>query len=161
MKKSRILMTIVLSILMMGQIACQKNNVEAEGEEEGERLKVDETYDKVRKGVRLILSHDEASASFKGTIENTSNELIKDVRVEVHLSNGNELGPTEKEDLAPGEKNDVSLLAEDQTFEWWSTHAEVGKGEHGSNHEGEGEHGGEHGGEHKGEHSEREGREHN
>ena len=71
-------------------------------------------------------------------------------------------------DLAAEQKEDVKLEAKGETFEWWSTHAESGEGEHGNNHDGEGEHsgereGGEHSGEReKGEHgSKREGREHN
>lgn len=167
MKKAKLFLTMVLSLLLISSLACQENDSESEGEEEGERLKIDETYDSVRKGVRLILSYDETSSSFVGTVENTTSETIKDVRIEVHLSNGVELGPTEKKNLAPDEKHDVSLSAKGQTFKWWSTHAEAGVGEHGTNHKGEGEHGkkregGEHSSEQeKGEHSQREGREHN
>ena len=48
----------------------------------------------VRNGARLILSYDAASNSFKGTVENTTSNVLTRVRVEVHLSNGAELGPT-------------------------------------------------------------------
>ena len=83
------------------------------------------------------------------------------VTVEVHLSNGTELGPTERNDLAPGEKIAVKLSAEGQDFDWWKAHAESGEGggEHSGEHEGEhgsereGEHGGEHSGEREGEHN--------
>ena len=168
MKKSKLYLTMILSVLLISSLACQDNNVESEGEEEGIQLKINETFDSVRKGVRLILSYDSPSSSFVGVMENITDETIKSVRVEVHLSNGVELGPTESIDLATRQKEDVKLEAKEQTFEWWSTHAESGEGEHGSNHEGEGEHsgereGGEHSGEReKGEHeSKREGREHN
>ncbi|MXY98067.1 MAG: hypothetical protein F4Z29_10045 [Gemmatimonadetes bacterium] len=63
------------------------------------------------------------------------------VRVEVHLSNGTELGPTTPVDLAPGESVDVSLAATEEPFTGWTPHAEVGEGEHGSGGEGGGEHG--------------------
>ena len=59
--------------------------------------------------------------------------MLDRVRVEVHLSNGTELGPTTQVDLEAGEKRAVKLSAEGQTFESWSTHAEVG--EHGHSHE--------------------------
>jgi hypothetical protein len=58
-----------------------------------------------------------------------------------------ELGPTPRNDLKPGTKLAVKLLAESQTFEWWKAHAEAGAGEHGH------EHGGEHAGEHSGKHN--------
>ena len=168
MKKLKLFLTMILSVLLISSLACQDNNVESEGEEEGVQLKINETFDSVRKGVRLILSYDSPSSSFVGVMENITDETIKSVRVEVHLSNGVELGPTESIDLATGQKEDVKLEAKGQAFEWWSTHAESGEGEIGSDHEGEGEHSGEReGGEHsgkreKGEHgSKSEGREHN
>ena len=46
---------------------------------------------------RLILHYDAASNSFKGTVENTTSGVLDRVRIEVHLSNGTELGPTTPE----------------------------------------------------------------
>jgi hypothetical protein len=102
---------------------------EGEGEEAGPRISMDGTHDEVRKGSRLILSFDKESSSFIGTVENLTEETLTRVRIEVHLSNGTELGPTESIDLAPGKKADVKLSAEGQTFEWWKAHAEVGASE--------------------------------
>ena len=102
---------------------------EGEGEEAGPRIPIDGTHDEVRKGSRLILSFDKESSSFLGTVENLTEETLTRVRIEVHLSNGTELGPTEPIDLAPGKKADVKLSAEGQTFEWWKAHAEVGASE--------------------------------
>jgi hypothetical protein len=65
-----------------------------EGEEAGPRLALDDTHDEVRKGVRLIISFDSDSSSFIGTVENITDKTLSGVRVEVHLSNGVELGPT-------------------------------------------------------------------
>ena len=96
-----------------------------EGEEAGPRISKDGTHDEVRKGVRLILSFDNESSSFIGTVENVTEKTISRVRVEVHLSNGNELGPTEPIDLAPGKKVEVKLSAEGQSFNWWKAHAEA------------------------------------
>jgi len=101
---------------------------EEEGEETGPRISIDGTHDEVRKGVRLILSFDNESSSFIGTVENVTEKTLSRVRVEVHLSNGNELGPTEPIDLAPGKKVDVKLSAEGQSFNWWKAHAETGAG---------------------------------
>jgi hypothetical protein len=101
-----------------------------EGEEAGPRISKDGTHDEVRKGVRLVLSFDNDSASFIGTIENVTEKTISRVRVEVHLSNGTELGPTKPIDLAPGKKVEVELSAKGQSFNWWKAHAESGASEH-------------------------------
>ena len=122
---------------------------EGEGEEEGITLGLNDIYDVERKGSHLVLKYDSEASAFIGTVENVSNETLSRVRVEVHLSNGTELGPTTQVDLKPGEKREVMLAAESANFETWSTHAEVGDSEH--NHEGEGE--GEHSHEGEGEHS--------
>ena len=119
---------------------------------------MDDKYDVIRNGARLVLSYNSESNSFKGTVENTTNEILKRVRVEVHLSNGTELGPTKSTDLNPGEKIAVNLAATEKEFDGWSAHPEVGSGEHGEAGKGEeSEHGGEEvhdgdkdgGGEHK------------
>ena len=115
-----------------------------DGEESGESLALDETYDFVRKGARLILRYDAESNSFVGTVQNTTESALNSVRVEVHLSNGTELGPTTPVDLAPGQLVEVSLAATEEPFTGWTPHAEVGTGEHGSGTgggEGSGEHG--------------------
>ena len=59
---------------------------------------------------------------------NTTKATLKRVRVEVHLSNGVELGPTTPMDLAPGQSIDVSLPATGQNFATWGAHPEVGSG---------------------------------
>ena len=79
------------------------------GEGSGATLGLGETFDMVRGGARLILGYDAPSNSFKGTVENTTNSVLSRVRIEVHLSNGTELGPTAPVDLAPGEVVAVNL----------------------------------------------------
>jgi hypothetical protein len=123
------------------------------GSEEGDdanALAPDETYDAVRNGARLVLSYDAPSNSFKGTVENTTNGVLDRVRVEVHLSNGTELGPTTPTDMAPGEVMAINLPATQASFTGWTAHAEVGSGgegsESGEEHGSDGESGGEHGG---------------
>ena len=129
------------------------------GGEEGSganQLAPDETFDMVRGGARLILSYDAATNAFVGTVENTTSNVLTRVRIEVHLSNGTELGPTTPINLAPGQVAQVNLPSTQAPFTGWVAHAEVGGGEssqsggeHGSGTSG-GEHssgrgGGEHG----------------
>ena len=119
------------------------------GEEGGTTLPVDETFDTVRKGARLIMSYDGTIQAFIGTVVNTTRRTLRQVRVEVHLSNGVELGPTTPQDLAAGKAMSVRLDAAGQIFTGWTPHAEVGGGEgggeHGVGHESGGEGRGEHG----------------
>ncbi len=60
------------------------------------------------------------------TVENTTNSVLSRVRIEVHLSNGTELGPTAPVDLAPGEVVAVNLPSTQVSFTGWVAHAEVG-----------------------------------
>ena len=126
----------------------------ASGGEEGSAnmLATDETFDAVRGGARLILNYDAASNAFTGTVENTTANALSNVRIEVHLSNGTELGPTTPVDMAPGQVIDVNLPSTQASFTGWVAHAEVGGGEgSGSSGESGGEHGGsQSGGEHGG-----------
>ena len=96
------------------------------GEESGTQFTLSETFDEVRAGARLILTYDSAANAFTGTVENTTNAKLSRVRVEVHLSNGIELGPTTPVDLAPGQVHDIDLPASSQPFKSWSAHPEVG-----------------------------------
>jgi len=117
---------------------------DGEGEEDGTMLGLDDTFDEVRHGVHLVLEFDEELKAFTGTVENVSDELLDRVRVEVHLSNGLELGPTIQADLQPGESREVELAVETVDFTSWSTHPEIGSGEHDHSHDGEHSHEGEH-----------------
>lgn len=133
------------------------------GSEEGTgaTLAPDETFDAVRSGARLILNYDPNSNAFTGSVENTTGNVLNRVRIEVHLSNGTELGPTTPVDMAPGQAMAVNLPSTAAPFTGWIAHAEVGGGGEGSQPGGEhgtssgggsgGEHGGgEGGGEHGG-----------
>jgi len=109
-------------------------------------LALDETFDRVRGGARLILRYDTASNAFKGTVENTTSGVLDRVRVEVHLSNGAELGPTTPVNMAAGAVMGIEMPATASPFTGWTAHAEAGRGgeaggEHGSRGEGGREHG--------------------
>ena len=113
----------------------------AEGDEEsGTRYTKDDSYDESRKGARLVLRYDADQDAFVGTVTNTSDTVLDQVRVEVHLSNGVELGPTTPGDLQPGESAEITLSADGEEFEAWSAHPESGSDEHGT--EGDAEHDG-------------------
>lgn len=151
MKPIHTILAVVAILWITGISGCSKKeelSVNDESEETNVELTLNDQYDKVRNGARLILNYDPHSNSFKGTVENTTNETLKRVRVEVHLSNGKELGPTTPEDLAPGDTREVLLAATSTNFDKWTAHPEVGDDEHGSgesrgehDREGESEHG--------------------
>lgn len=96
-----------------------------EGEESGVYIGIEETWDATRRGARLVLSFDPASNAFVGTVENTTERALCAVRVEVHLSTGTELGPTERTDLLPGESTAVELPTTGEDFETWTAHPET------------------------------------
>ena len=128
---------------------------EGSGGEEGSganALALNETFDMVRGGARLILNYDAVSNAFVGTVENTTNTVLTRGRIEVHLSNGTELGPTTPVDMTPGQVMQVNIPATAAPFTGWTPHAEVGSGEGSGSgsesageHRGSGESGGEHG----------------
>ncbi len=159
MNQMHIILVAVAVVLMVTVMSgCSRTNeppISENNEESNIELALNERYDKVRNGARLILDYDAQSNAFKGTVENTTDETLKQVRVEVHLSNGKELGPTTPADLAPGEKRAVQLIATSTGFDRWSAHPEVGSGEHSH-----GEEHGEHGSEGKGEHDKEDDNEH-
>ena len=139
----------------MGESREREHGGESGEEESGTFLGLDEEFDQVRRGARLILRYDADADTFVGTVENTTGGTLPRVRVEVHLSNGTELGPTTPVDLAAGQTIAVTLPASGEQFDGWIAHAEVGGGDTGGEHGGGGgERGGEHGerGERSGEH---------
>ena len=92
-----LLAAIVITLVVFIVSGCSTTDkliTSGEGEESNIRLALNEQYDEIRSGARLILTYDAQTNSFKGTVENTTDETLKQVRVEVHLSNGKELGPT-------------------------------------------------------------------
>lgn len=143
-------------ILIAGITGCTRDPnpanpaaAETSDEESAVQLTLADTYNNVRNGAHLIISYDAASNAFQGTVKNTTGATLPQVRVEVHLSNGVELGPTTPVDLAPGAQIPVTLIASGPPFDKWTAHPEVGSsnaegsgGEHGTEGaEGGGEHG--------------------
>ncbi len=97
------------------------------GEESATQYDRTDTYWNTRAGARLVLRYDDATQGFTGTATNITGDTLPRVRVEVHLSNGQELGPTTPVDLAPGETIAVNLPAPGEVFTTWGAHPEVGR----------------------------------
>ena len=114
-------------------------------------LALNQIYDVTRNGARLVMRYDEANNRFMGKVVNMTNATLTRARVEIHLSNGLELGPTNPTDIPPGYQMSVIMPATDQPFDNWAPHVEFGMGE-GGGREGAGEHSGRSGGEGAGEH---------
>lgn len=144
------ILTAIAFVLIAGIIGCSSSDTanpmttETDSEESTVQLTLGETYDNIRNGAHLIMSYDAATNSFKGTVTNTTNAILPQVRVEIHLSNGVELGPTTPVDLVPSEQIPIELMAEGPTFDMWAAHPEVGPSSGGGGEdttEGGGEHG--------------------
>lgn len=115
--------TATLALLAM-VAACRSGSTEPG--ESGVRWNANQTATDTRRGVDLVISYDATSRRFNGTVTNTTGATVTDVRVEIHLSNGTELGPTPRVDLAAGAKQSVTLDASGQNFDWYSVHVEFG-----------------------------------
>ncbi|MCY3590321.1 MAG: hypothetical protein OXH32_01625 [Acidobacteria bacterium] len=94
--------------------------------ESGTRYELGDTAHESRQGVDLVMSHYGPGDRFEGTVMNTTGGPISNVRVEIHLSNGAELGPTPNVTLNAGEMQEVLLDAAGENFAWWSVHVEIG-----------------------------------
>ena len=96
--------------------------------ESGTQYALSDTARETRSGVDLTMHFDAGLQAFVGTVVNNSNQTAPLVRVEIHLSNGVELGPTQPADLAAGASRTVQLSAAGQQFSAWDVHIEVGPG---------------------------------
>ncbi len=126
-------MMLATLLVIVAGAACDNGPMEAgeqghneSGEESNASLTKADVFDQTRGGARLILRWNEPEQAFVGTAENVTGSVIRRVRVEIHLSNGTELGPTTPTDLTSGESIPVRLDASGQVFDRWSAHAEVG-----------------------------------
>jgi hypothetical protein len=96
-----------------------------EGEEPGVYIDRMETWDMTRRGARLVLSFNAQRNAFVGRVENTTDQRLCSVRVEVHLGAGPELGPTPRADVPAGGTIDVELATGGTSFETWTAHPEL------------------------------------
>lgn len=95
------------------------------GEESGVYIAKADSWDVVRRGARLVLSFDAAADAFVGTVENTTENKLCAIRVEVHIDSGTELGPTPRVDLPAGQTTNVILATEGEAFESFTAHPEM------------------------------------
>lgn len=116
----------LISVMLLS-IACS-NSTTPDEEESGIQYSLSETANENRAGVQAIVSFDTSTSEFTGTLKNITSKTIIKVRLEIHLSNQTELGPTQEFDLAPNEQKVVSLNASGESFSWWTMHAESGSG---------------------------------
>ncbi len=79
--------------------------------ESGTRYAPGDEARELRGGVELVMRFEAAAERFTGTVRNTASQTVRDARVEIHLSNGMELGPTPRVDLGAGEARPVELDA--------------------------------------------------
>ena len=112
-----------------GESGTEGGSEGGEAGEPGTLYAISEIARQNRSGVELVMSYDQAAASFTGTVTNTNAAPIADVRVEIHLSNGVELGPTPLLTLDPRQESPVVLDASGNSFATWQVHIEVGQGE--------------------------------
>ena len=109
--------------------SCAGNSINSKDNETDRALNPNETYNINLAGVKIILDYDPADNSFKGYIENTTQNIINRVRVGIHLSNDVELGPTLAANLMPGERKDIRLSAKNFVFDCWIVHPKIGDDE--------------------------------
>lgn len=105
--------------------ACTDNGLTEPGES-GTRWNPGETATDSRRGVDLTISYNSTTRRFDGSVTNTNASAVAEVRVEIHLSNGTELGPTPRVNLEANETKAVTLDASGQNFNWYSVHVELG-----------------------------------
>ena len=96
-----------------------------EGEESGVYIARTASWSETRNDAWLQLSFNSASNSFVGRVSNTGNEPLCDFRVEVHLSTGIELGPTERTGVPYGGSINVTLPSGGEEFTTWTAHPEM------------------------------------
>ena len=96
-----------------------------EGEESGVYIARTASWSETRNDAWLQLSFNSASNSFVGRVSNTGNEPLCDVRVEVHLSTGIELGPTGRTGGPYGGSINVTLPSGGEEFTTWTAHPEM------------------------------------
>ena len=115
----------------MMKIPHERDYKSGEGEEGGADYKINEIYNVTKKGIQLLLKYNKTTNEFKGFIQNKTSKSIERARVEIHLSNGIELGPTIPMTLKSRQKKEIIIKATEKGFSSWSTHVEVGSNEHG------------------------------
>ena len=77
------------------------------------------------------IRYDPHGEVFTGTVRNTTDQTVEQGHVEVHRSDGTELGPTPHAEFAAGKTKMVELSARSQTITGLRVHVDLGSSEHG------------------------------
>ena len=121
---------VLVCVAVVGAPACSNgpcsSGITTEEGESGTQYALTDTATEVRNGIELTASYDGPRGLFTGTTTNTTNATVRQIRVEIHLSNGTELGPTPRVSLAPGETDSFELDAGGRSFDCWTVHVEIG-----------------------------------
>ncbi len=141
MKKSIKPFAFLLLVFALGFTACNNN---AESKKKGESQAVSEkvesawdlvdveaqllptdVYDDTISGVHVMVKYMLDDKYFYGSLENVGDELVKGIKVGMHLSNGMDLGPTHGLDLVPGKAGSVVIDADIKEWEKWAVYVEL------------------------------------
>lgn len=78
-----------------------------------------DTLTKTSRGVRLMLHFDEATGTFTGSVDNTTEEALCGIAVQASSENGTKFGATEPTDLQAGQSTNVTIEADNTNFTHW------------------------------------------
>lgn len=118
--------TVSLVLLVSGLLVACDDAADGGPPDESRRFTATETWDEVVDGAHWTLSYDPSKDVFVGTVENTTQDMLEAVRLEVFLSGGEKLGPSEPQDVEAGESASVSIEVVGEPFEWWAPHPRSG-----------------------------------
>ena len=138
MKSASIVLTFMISVVLLSA-SCAKENVgvvpggtsDEKGQETDMMWGINDLAEELVNGIRLILIYDAPSGSFKGFIENTTIDVVRQVRVKVEIfdasGNSKVYGPTSPVDMASGDVRNVTIPApQSGNFETFKMYPEVG-----------------------------------
>lgn len=141
MKRLNLVYPVLVAFILIFT-SCQKDALEGLGAEGPEGLGGEQgesgvswnrtaTADEVVSGIHLIITYNEQSKSFTGTLENLNTNVAQQTRLEAHVydaaGNSQEFGPTTPVDMQPGAKRTVTLATPGVgNFTTFKVHAEVG-----------------------------------
>lgn len=138
MKNTSVVLTLIISIALLST-SCTKESVsgvlgETSGEPNHDTVMmwgINDLAEEIVSDIRLILVYEAPSGSFIGFIENTTIDVIRQVRVNVQIfdasGNSKVYGPTSPVDMASGDVRNVTVPApQSGNFETFSMFLEVG-----------------------------------
>lgn len=89
-------------------------------------LGINDKYNGISKGVKIVLSYDFRKSAFIGSVENMTTKTIENISIRVILSSGLSLESTVIKNFLPGDRKNIILNDNGQMFNWWIAHATKG-----------------------------------